>query len=121
MGAPGAAPAADGAEEAAGLTPPPAGRWAYPFLKDEESRNVRHAKLVHDNRVGLYSIVTRGAEIGVVLRPHKGKDGRYVVSMSRFAKDQIRVDRYQDLYGWLSKGYKIRMSAPTPPITERQA
>jgi hypothetical protein len=61
---------------------------------------------------GLYSIVERGLETGTVLWPHKGKDGRYVASLSRYAKDYVKVDRYEDLHGWLLKGYRLRMSNP---------
>jgi hypothetical protein len=59
---------------------------------------------------GIFAVVARGKEVGVVLRPHRGKDGRYIASLTRFAKDYIRVDRYEDLHDWLREGYRIRMS-----------
>jgi hypothetical protein len=56
--------------------------------------------------------VRHGEEQGVVLRPHLYSDGFFVVSMTRFARDQIKVPRHEPLRGWLQKGYSVRMSAP---------
>ena len=55
-------------------------------------------------------IVTRGNNAGAVLRPHVYSDGCFVVSTSRFARDQERVPRDERLEPWLRQGYKLRMS-----------
>lgn len=61
----------------------------------------------------LYSVVKRGRAIGTELTPHLHGDGAYVVSMTRFRKDYIRVANEADLPGWVSRGYRLRMSNPT--------
>lgn len=60
----------------------------------------------------ITSKVSRGQKIGVVLRPHRHKDGTYVVSMTRFAKDYTRVVSLQEVADHISKGFSLRMSNP---------
>jgi hypothetical protein len=55
-------------------------------------------------------IVKRGRSVGVVLSPHLHKDNHYVVSMSRFEKDYVRVKNETDLLDWVVNGYSVRMS-----------
>jgi hypothetical protein len=60
----------------------------------------------------LQATVKRGKAIGTVLTPHRHSDGMYVVSLTRFEKDYIRVASEAELPDWLAKGYRIRMSNP---------
>lgn len=71
----------------------------------------------------LHAFVSRGPRKGTILYPHKHRDGRYVVSMTRFEKDYIYVDKAADLLDWLEKGYRLRMSTkvggvPSPSLIE---
>lgn len=71
----------------------------------------------------LHAFVSRGPNFGTILYPHKHKDGRYVVSMTRFEKDYVYVDHANDILGWLEKGYRLRMSnkdagVPSPSLVE---
>ena len=71
----------------------------------------------------LHAFVSRGPNIGTILYPHKHRDGRFVVSMTRFEKDYIYVDDSAQLLGWLEKGYRLRMSnkdggIPAPSLIE---
>ena len=61
---------------------------------------------------GLHAFVSRGANEGTLLFPHRHRDGCFVVSKTRFEKDYIRVPDEPDLIGWLEKGYSLRMSNP---------
>lgn len=61
----------------------------------------------------MQATVKRGAAIGTILTPHRHPDGMYVVSMTRFEKDYIRVAAEADLPDWLAKGYHVRMSKPS--------
>lgn len=76
------------------------------------------------NRIAnLHAFVSRGPNKGTLLFPHKHEDGAYVVSMTRFEQDYIRVPDAADLLGWLEKGYRLRMSnaaagAPAPRLIE---
>lgn len=63
-----------------------------------------------DKDAALHAFVARGPKSGVLLYPHKHRDGTYVVSMTRFEKDYIKVVNSADLLGWLEKGYRLRMS-----------
>jgi hypothetical protein len=45
-----------------------------------------------------------------MLLPHKHDDGAYVVSMTRFERDYVRVFDPSELLSWLEKGYGLRMS-----------
>ena len=58
----------------------------------------------------LHAFVARGPKSGTMLYPHKHRDGRYVVSMTRFEKDYTYVDDPTQLLSWLEKGYRLRMS-----------
>lgn len=62
--------------------------------------------------IKLQAVVKRGNAIGTVLRPHRHEDGHYVVSMTRFEKDYIRVANPDELPLWVDKGYSLRMSNP---------
>lgn len=63
----------------------------------------------------LQATVKRGKAIGTTLTPHRHDDGCYVVSMTRFEKDYIRVPSAAALPGWVAKGYRVRMSNPLVP------
>lgn len=63
----------------------------------------------------LHAIVKRGKAIGTTLVPHRFDDGCYVVSLTRFKRDYIRVRSEADLPVWVAKGYSIRMSNPLIP------
>jgi hypothetical protein len=54
--------------------------------------------------------VKRGKSIGTVLTPHRHGDGFFVVSMTRFKDDYIRVKDESDLSDWINKGFSVRMS-----------
>ena len=54
--------------------------------------------------------VSRGAEQGNWLYPHKYKDGMFVVSKTRFECDYIRVASEQEAKEMVKKGYRLRMS-----------
>jgi len=58
----------------------------------------------------LTYVVTRGREKGAVLTPHKGEDGKYVASPTRFKKDYVKVERVEDLISLMQKGYGVRMN-----------
>ena len=58
----------------------------------------------------LHCTVKRGKAIGTILQPHVHRDGCYVVSMTRFEKDYVRVANESELADWVSKGYRVRMS-----------
>lgn len=60
--------------------------------------------------VDLKYVVKRGRGIGSVLRPHKHEDGMYVVSMTRFAQDYVRLPDIESVVDWAKRGYKVRMS-----------
>lgn len=61
----------------------------------------------------LQVTVKRGKAIGTILRPHMHSDGMFVVSMTRFEKDYIRINSEAELPDWLAKGYRVRMSNPS--------
>ncbi len=61
----------------------------------------------------LFSIVKRGKAAGTILTPHLHKDGCFVVSLSRFEKDYVRLTEESELMEWVSKGYSARMSNPS--------
>jgi hypothetical protein len=56
--------------------------------------------------------VSRGPETGVILEPHRYANGKYVVSRSRFAKDQVFVDYQQTPVCVRTEGMSLRMSNP---------
>lgn len=61
-------------------------------------------------KLSLHAFVTRGPNAGTLLYPHRHEDGTYVVSMSRFERDYIRVKSQGDLLHLLEEGYGLRMS-----------
>lgn len=61
----------------------------------------------------LHAFVARGPGAGTRLFPHRHEDGTYVVSMTRFERDYVRVANESALLDWLERGYKLRMSNPT--------
>lgn len=63
-----------------------------------------------DKDAPLHAFVARGPKTGTLLYAHKHRDGSYVVSMTRFEKDYIKVAKSADLLNWLEKGYRLRMS-----------
>ena len=58
----------------------------------------------------IQSKVSRGAQKGTTLFPHLHSDGTYVVSMSRFQKDYVRVGTFEEIANYLPKGFSVRMS-----------
>ena len=48
--------------------------------------------------------------VGTVLRPHRHADGNFVVTMTRFEEDYVRVPREADFPDWVAKSYRVRMS-----------
>jgi hypothetical protein len=66
---------------------------------------------------GLHAFVARGENAGQLLYPHRHLDGTYVVSMTRFERDYVRVADEADLISWLERGYRLRMSNPDQGIT----
>lgn len=56
--------------------------------------------------------VKRGRSAGTVLTPHLHDDKHFVVSLSRFKKDYIRVKEESQIATWVAKGYSVRMSNP---------
>jgi hypothetical protein len=59
--------------------------------------------------------VTRGKALGTVLTPHRHGDGSFVISMTRFEKDYIRVKDESELVDWIGRGYRVRMSEAGNP------
>ena len=58
----------------------------------------------------LRATLKRGDGAGATLRPHVYGGGFYVVSTSRFARDQKQVPLNEPLAPWLRQGFKLRMS-----------
>ena len=69
------------------------------------------------NSMILHAFVKRGANVGALLFPHRHIDGAFVVSMTRFERDYVRVRFESDILGWLEKGDKLRMSNLDSGIT----
>jgi hypothetical protein len=65
----------------------------------------------------LHAFVSRGPKTGTILYPHRHRDGRYVVSMTRFEKDYVHVSDANELLGWLEKGFRLRMSNKDGGVT----
>jgi len=57
--------------------------------------------------------VNRGKQAGAVYTPHQYADGSYIVSKTRFEKDQIKVKSFPEIQQYLDRGYALRMSDPT--------
>lgn len=60
--------------------------------------------------MNLSYVSTRGKRAGTELYPHKNKEGKYIVSPTRFEKDHIYVDSLEEVVGYLKQGLKLRMS-----------
>ena len=61
--------------------------------------------------IALFDSVIKGYQsIGIVLSPHVHGDGHFVVSLTRFENDYIRVKYESDLLEWVAKGHSVRMS-----------
>jgi len=57
-----------------------------------------------------------GKNAGVLLRPHRHLDGKYVVSPSRFSRDYLRFNSIDEAVAVATaKGFGIRMSDPGNP------
>lgn len=59
----------------------------------------------------LYT-VSRGKQRGAELTPTKQKNGRYVVSKTRYKADQLYVESLEEVLTYLQRGYKVRMGNP---------
>lgn len=57
--------------------------------------------------------VARGKQAGTIYTPHQYPDGSYIVSKTRFEKDQIKVKSFLEIQQYLDRGYALRMSDPT--------
>jgi hypothetical protein len=57
-------------------------------------------------------IVKRGLSVGTILTPHQHEDKNFVVSLTRFEKDYVRINNEAELIDWVAKGYSVRMSNP---------
>ncbi len=60
--------------------------------------------------MALIAYVSRGPNKGKPLVAHRHKDGKYVVSKTRFARDYIRVDSESNIAKYVAAGYSVRMS-----------
>lgn len=63
----------------------------------------------------LQAVVKKGKAVGAVLTPHVHADGNYVVSLTKFERDYIRIGSESDLNQWVSEGYGVRMSNRAVP------
>jgi len=66
--------------------------------------------------ISIHTQVSRGKHKGVLLTPHKHKEGHYVVSLTRFEKDYILVNSLSEALAYIHRGYSIRMSSSSPRI-----
>jgi len=55
--------------------------------------------------------IKSGKNEGDVLEPFKNKDGKYIVSKTRFKKDYVYVETVEQIKLYLEKGFKVRMAA----------
>ncbi|HAV56955.1 hypothetical protein ABFO63_14755 [Acinetobacter junii] len=51
-----------------------------------------------------------GKLAGLAHTPHQNKDGLYIVSKDRFLINYIYVETLEEVYSYLKKGLKVRMS-----------
>ena len=62
----------------------------------------------------VFAISLRGAtkdQVMVPVRASRGENaGTYVVSLTRFADDQVRVRTMDEVIEWVGKGYGVRMA-----------
>jgi len=63
----------------------------------------------------LHARVQRGRAKGSILVPHRHSDGCFVVSMTRFERDYIRLRSIQEVVEHLRRGYSLRMIAHHGP------
>lgn len=56
--------------------------------------------------------VKRGSARGAVLTPHRRKDGKLVVSPTKYRRDQVALDTVAEALPYLARGYGLRMSNP---------
>lgn len=61
----------------------------------------------------ITAVSSRGSGAGTVLVPHRNRDGKYIVSQTKFAKDQVYVDTLDQVADHIELGYKVRMSPET--------
>ena len=66
----------------------------------------------------IFTVVKRGKAIGTELTPHLHKDGKFVVSKTRFEKDYVRVEDEAELMKWVKDGYSVRMSNTSESLTK---
>ncbi len=59
--------------------------------------------------------VSRGKLAGETLCPIRNKNGKYVVSKTRFSRDQIYIDSLEQVLTKLQSGYKVRVGGPGSP------
>jgi len=65
----------------------------------------------------IHAFVARGQHAGKLLYPHRHKDGSYIVSMTRFERDYVRVRDFDEILSWLERGFRLRMSNPLDGVT----
>ena len=58
-------------------------------------------------------IGTRGNTQGQIYTPHRQNDGTYVVSKTRFAKDNVFVHTADEIIEHVKQGFSVRMSTGT--------
>lgn len=62
--------------------------------------------------IKIYARKSRGADAGLLLEPARDKNGKFIVSETRFADDHILVDTLEDVVEHVRAGYKVRMKSP---------
>ncbi|MDW1798134.1 hypothetical protein [Vibrio sp. Vb2297] len=67
-----------------------------------------------DYKLDIYYVTKRGKNKGVIQKPHIHKNGKYVVSKTRFEEDYIFVDNYSEIKIHLEQGFKVRVSSSSP-------
>jgi hypothetical protein len=60
----------------------------------------------------------RGPKTGETLTPHLHRDGKYVVSETRFKEDHIYLDTLEEVASHIEAGFHVRMS---PEVGKRAA
>lgn len=62
-------------------------------------------------------VCQRGQYAGRVFYPHRTKDGRYIVSPDRFAKNYRYVETAEEIIESVKQGLSVRMSAQSGPAS----
>ncbi|WP_323760483.1 hypothetical protein [Maricaulis sp.] len=62
--------------------------------------------------IRIFARKSRGADAGLLLEPIRDKNGKFIVSETKFAEDYIFVDTLQDVVEHIRAGYKVRMKSP---------